>query len=40
MIRRGDIAIEFSKMAANHHLGFGETGSSAIRSADLGNPTV
>jgi len=29
----------FSKMAASRHLGFGATGNSAIRSADLENPT-
>jgi len=27
-------------MAASHHLGFGETGNSAIQSADLKNPTL
>ena len=31
--------LNFSKMAASRHLGFGPTGSSAIRSADLENPT-
>jgi len=31
---------KFSKMVASRHLGFGETGNSAIRSADLENPTL
>jgi len=30
----------FSKMAAGRHLGFDPTGSSAIRSVDLENPTL
>jgi len=29
-----------AKMAAERHLGFGETGNSAIRSADLENRNV
>ena len=32
--------LKFSKMAASRHLGFGATGNSAIRSADLENPTL
>jgi len=39
MIRRGDIAISIFP-AASRHLGFGKTGNSAIRSADLEHPTV
>ena len=31
---------KFFKMAASRHLGFGATGNSAIRSADLENPTL
>jgi len=31
---------KFSKVAVGRHLGFGPTGSSAIRSADLENPTL
>ena len=31
---------KFSKMAASRYLGFGPTGNSAIRSADLENPTL
>jgi len=37
MIRCGDIAI---LNFPSRHLGFGETGNSAIRSADPENPTV
>jgi len=34
------LRLSLFKMAAGRHLGFGPTGSSAIRSADLENPTL
>jgi len=32
--------LNFPRWRLRRHLGFGETGNSAIRSADLENPTV
>jgi len=31
--------LKFSKMAADHHLKFGQTGDKAVQSANLKNPT-
>jgi len=39
-LRVKDVNFKVNKMAAGCHIGFGPTGSSAIRSAETENPTL